>query len=92
MRIKWIRGGLHVPVIGMTREGVITDVPLAEAESLISQGIAEKAEEIGGEDDNSKTWVNSLSRDELVAELIKKGVDPPDKANKTELKNLLRGG
>lgn len=45
---------------------------------------AESAETINSPD------LDSLKRDELIAECLKLGIDPPDKFNKTELKELLQ--
>lgn len=43
MKIIWIIGGLNVPHIGGTHAGETTDVPEADAHSLVKQGIAEYA-------------------------------------------------
>ncbi len=39
--------------------------------------------------DKEGTTVDKMTKDQLIHALVEKGVDPPDKANKTELQKLL---
>lgn len=87
MKITWIIGGLNVPHIGGTNAGKTVNVPDSDAHSLVKQGIAKYAD--GGKVEKHEKGIDDYSRDELVAALLDKGIDPPDKANKTELKKLL---
>lgn len=90
MKITWVIGGLTVPHIGGTNEGKTVDVPERDAHSLVKQGIAKYADET--EPEKTVKGIDDYSRDELVRALLDKGIDPPDKANKTELKKLLLKG
>ena len=36
--------------------------------------------------------IDDMSKDELIHALIEKGINPPDKSNKNELKELLQEG
>ena len=42
MKITWLIGGLEVPGIGISKEGVSVNIPEEQAASLIKQGIAKK--------------------------------------------------
>ena len=42
MEITWLIGGLEVPGIGISKEGVSINIPEEQATSLIKQGIAKK--------------------------------------------------
>jgi len=42
MKVRWIRGGLEIPGVGMTEEGKLSkSLPKAMAEDFIKRGIAE---------------------------------------------------
>lgn len=93
MKITWIIGGLYVSHIGGTNVGKTVDVPDSDAHSLVKQGIAKYADDAPEIPENKTINIfDSYSRDELVVALMEKGIDPPDKANKTDLKKLLMKG
>ena len=85
MKIEFVRGGLSIPGVGLAEVGRTIKVDAETGKDLIEQGIAKKTGEVEKEKDDLK----DLTRDELVALAVGFGIDPPNDANKKELREII---